>query len=139
MPLPASKLVAAALNATIGKPQRLEIRKICPRGLGTWPLGRRSAQQQRRRALRASHELGYGRRMAVSTSALVDSQLRAFADRYKAAWNGCDTTAMAELLTEDIVWEDPALPEPARGVPAVQEFMRISFRAFPDLRFGEPE
>jgi steroid delta-isomerase-like uncharacterized protein len=46
---------------------------------------------------------------------------------------------MAELITEDIVWADPALPEPARGVPAVQEFMRVSFRSFPDLRFAEPD
>jgi steroid delta-isomerase-like uncharacterized protein len=46
---------------------------------------------------------------------------------------------MAQLVTEDIVWADPALPEPARGIPAVQEFMRTSLRAFPDLRFGEPD
>ena len=26
-----------------------------------------------------------------------------------AAWNACDTAAMAELVTEDIVWADPAL------------------------------
>ncbi len=64
--------------------------------------------------------------------------LRAFVDSYVAAWNGCDTAAIAELVTDDIVWADPAMPEPARGVPAVQQFMRDSFRAFPDLRFGEP-
>jgi ketosteroid isomerase-like protein len=46
---------------------------------------------------------------------------------------------MAELLTDDIVWMDPALGEPARGIPEVQEFMRASFRAFPDLRFSEPD
>jgi steroid delta-isomerase-like uncharacterized protein len=65
--------------------------------------------------------------------------LQGFVERYVAAWNGCDTDAMAQLLTDDIVWADPALPEPARGIPAVQDFMRSSFRAFPDLRFGEPE
>jgi steroid delta-isomerase-like uncharacterized protein len=78
--------------------------------------------------------------MAVDASApeaLVE--LRAFVERYVAAWNGRDTDGMAQLITDDIVWADPALPEPARGVPAVQEFMRISFRAFPDLRFGEPD
>ena len=32
-----------------------------------------------------------------------------FTERYSAAWNGCDTAAMAELVTEDIVWADPAL------------------------------
>lgn len=43
------------------------------------------------------------------------------------------------MITEEIVWADPALPQPARGIPAVQEFMRVSFRTFPDLHFGEPE
>jgi ketosteroid isomerase-like protein len=46
---------------------------------------------------------------------------------------------MAGMLTEDIVWSDPALPAPALGIPAVQEFMRASFRTFPDLRFSEPD
>jgi steroid delta-isomerase-like uncharacterized protein len=46
---------------------------------------------------------------------------------------------MAQLITDDVVWEDPALPAPARGVGEVQEFMRTSFRVFPDLRFGEPD
>jgi len=65
--------------------------------------------------------------------------MRDFTARYVAAWNGCDTGAMAELVTDDIVWADPALAQPARGVAEVQEFMRTSFRAFPDLRFGEPD
>jgi steroid delta-isomerase-like uncharacterized protein len=78
--------------------------------------------------------------MAPSTGvAAVTAELRAFADRYTEAWNRCDTAAMAELITDDIVWEDPALPEPARGIAEVQEFMRVSFRAFPDLRFSEPD
>jgi steroid delta-isomerase-like uncharacterized protein len=62
-----------------------------------------------------------------------------FTKRYVAAWNGCNTDAMGELLTDDIVWVDPALPEPARGIPAVQEFMRMSFQIFPDLVFSEPD
>jgi steroid delta-isomerase-like uncharacterized protein len=65
--------------------------------------------------------------------------LREFQERYEAAWNGCDTDAMAQLISDDIVWADPALPDPARGVAEVQEFMRASFRAFPDLRFSEPD
>ena len=78
--------------------------------------------------------------MALSTSEPgVDSQMRAFVERYVAAWNSCDTGAMAQLITEDIVWADPALAEPARGIGEVQEFMRTSFRAFPDLHFGEPQ
>jgi steroid delta-isomerase-like uncharacterized protein len=75
----------------------------------------------------------------TKTKADPDFDVQSFTERYSAAWNDCDTIAMAELITEDIVWADPALPEPARGIPAVQEFMRTSFRAFPDLRFSEPD
>jgi steroid delta-isomerase-like uncharacterized protein len=78
--------------------------------------------------------------MAVTTPASgVPLDMRDFTARYVAAWNGCDTAAMGELVTGDIVWADPALPQPARGVAEVQEFMRSSFRAFPDLHFGEPD
>jgi steroid delta-isomerase-like uncharacterized protein len=76
---------------------------------------------------------------ATQIDASVPSELRQFVERYMAAWNDCDTNAMAGLLTDDVVWADPALPEPARGVGEVQEFMRTSFQAFPDLRFQEPE
>jgi len=72
--------------------------------------------------------------MATDTSTLA-----AFCERYLAAWNGRDAEAMAPLVTDDIVWHDPAMPEPARGIPAVQEFMRMSWGAFPDLRFSEPD
>jgi steroid delta-isomerase-like uncharacterized protein len=67
------------------------------------------------------------------------TDLAAFCARYLAAWNDHDANAMAELLTEDIVWEDPALPAPARGVAAVQEFMRGGWVGFADLRFDETD
>jgi steroid delta-isomerase-like uncharacterized protein len=62
-----------------------------------------------------------------------------FATRYLDAWNSRDAARIEPLLTDDIAWSDPALPEPARGVAAVQDFMRTSWRAFPDLRFEEPD
>src|SRR3954465_8677878 len=74
-----------------------------------------------------------------ATTSTTGFDLEAFSERYVAAWNGCDTGAMAKLLTDDIVWVDPALPAPARGIPAVQEFMRTSFQIFPDLEFREPD
>jgi len=77
--------------------------------------------------------------MEIGASPELAIELPAFVERYLAAWNSCDTAAMAQLIADDIVWADPALPEPARGVPAVQEFMRTSARAFPDLHFGEPD
>jgi steroid delta-isomerase-like uncharacterized protein len=67
------------------------------------------------------------------------STLQEFAQRYAAAWNGRDASAMDALVTDDIVWLDPALPQPARGKAEVRAFMEDSWRAFPDLRFSEPD
>lgn len=67
------------------------------------------------------------------------SELRDFVARYISAWNSCDTAALAQLVCEDVVWEDPALASPARGPREVAQFMRVSFVAFPDLTFTEPE
>jgi steroid delta-isomerase-like uncharacterized protein len=80
-----------------------------------------------------------GRIAVTASTANLPADLGDFTARYRAAWNECDTAAMAELVTDDIVWADPALPEPARGVAEVQDFMRASFRGFPDLKFGEPD
>lgn len=66
-------------------------------------------------------------------------ELGGFVGRYLAAWNEGDEEGLAALVSADVVWEDPALPRPARGVGEVQEFMRASRRTFPDLRFSEPE
>jgi len=60
------------------------------------------------------------------------AELEAFVERYLAAWNDHDAPAMADLLTQDIVWEDPALAQPARGIAAVQAFMRATWVGLPD-------
>ena len=60
---------------------------------------------------------------------------REFAERYGEVWSSHDADLIEPLVTDDIVWLDPALPEPARGVEEVKEFMRTSWAAFPDLSF----
>src|SRR3954454_13907390 len=75
----------------------------------------------------------------MSTAAPSDLDLAQFCARYLAAWNGHDATAMADLVTDDVVWEDPALPEAARGPAAVEEVMRDAWVAFPDLHFDESD
>ena len=66
----------------------------------------------------------------------MDEQFaRGFAERYAEAWNSRDAAQIEPLLATDIVWLDPTLPEPARGVEEVKDFMRRSWVAFPDLRF----
>ena len=72
--------------------------------------------------------------MTVETFSLLD-----FTQRYAAAWNGRDASAMDALVTDDIVWFDPALPEPARGRADVRRWMEDNWRSFPDLHFSEPD
>jgi steroid delta-isomerase-like uncharacterized protein len=55
--------------------------------------------------------------------------------RYLAVWNEHDTTDLAELVTDDVVWIDPMLVEPAHGVEGVRKFMESCWRAMPDLHF----
>ena len=72
--------------------------------------------------------------MTVDTSALQD-----FLTRYEAAWNGREPSAIEALVTDDVVWHDPALPEPARGPAQVRQFVEESWASFPDLRFSQPD
>ncbi|MGH2728878.1 MAG: ester cyclase [Actinomycetota bacterium] len=60
--------------------------------------------------------------------------VRDFGLRYAAAWNVRDPDRVAELLDEDIVWREPSLGEPARGLPAVVDVLEKMWRAFPDHR-----
>ena len=83
--------------------------------------------------MEAATELGAGAERIESIE-----RLREFGERYQAAWSAHDPDAVAACVTEDIVWEDPALPEPAIGRAEVAEFVRTSVTAFPDLRFSEP-
>ena len=75
----------------------------------------------------------------MATTAPAMSDLDGFCARYLAAWNDHDAAAMADLVTADVVWEDPTLPAPAHGIAAVQDFMRASWVAFPDLSFDESD
>ena len=64
---------------------------------------------------------------------------REFAERFSgrllAVWNERDTTDLPELVTEDVVWFDPMLVEPARGVDGVSRFMEDCWGSRPDLHF----
>jgi steroid delta-isomerase-like uncharacterized protein len=57
--------------------------------------------------------------------------------RYLNAWNAHQPEGVAELCTEDIVWDDPSLPEPGRGREAVCTFVAETVQMFPDLHVTE--
>jgi len=69
-------------------------------------------------------------------SAPLDREfIEQFRKRLLAVWNDHDTTDLPNLVTEDVVWIDPALPEPARGVEGVRQFMEECWRFAPDMHF----
>ena len=64
-----------------------------------------------------------------------DRFVRRFLERLHAAVNAHDAEAVAALCTEDVIWEDPATPEPLHGREAVYRFHRdVMFRSLPDVR-----
>jgi predicted ester cyclase len=77
----------------------------------------------------------------AATAGLTEGFLRSFADRYHGAWNRHDAVGIAELVTEDIVFEDPFIfPSGVcwgrAGLRAVAERWWV---AMPDLTFTTEE
>jgi steroid delta-isomerase-like uncharacterized protein len=64
-------------------------------------------------------------------------ELREFAVRYFEAWNAHDPAAVGGCVKDDVLWEDPALPQPARGRTEVEAFVQLTRTAFPDYEFSE--
>lgn len=66
----------------------------------------------------------------------VDARFaRHFLERLHAAVNAHDAQALSKLCCEDVIWDDPAAPEPLHGREAVYRFHRdIMFRAIPDVK-----
>jgi steroid delta-isomerase-like uncharacterized protein len=61
------------------------------------------------------------------------------ADRFMQTWNGHDVDALLGMLTHDITWVDPNLPQPVQGIQAVREFLTMGLRAFPDLHLRDAD
>lgn len=77
---------------------------------------------------------------AAAAETVVDAAfVRAFTERWVEAWNAHDAEALAAMCTEDVVWEDPASPEIARGRDGVRAFLGNVWTIFPDLAFELPE
>ncbi|WP_157386705.1 ester cyclase [Nocardia terrae] len=58
-----------------------------------------------------------------------------FTERYIAGWNTGDADAVAACVTEDTVWHDPSLGEPALGRAGVAKFVVDTVQSFPDVRY----
>lgn len=81
--------------------------------------------------------------MAVEAAATVDETfVRSFTERWLGAWNARDPDRIVSLCTEDIVYEDPAIPNESHSVKGRDEtrrFLEEFFVTFPDLELKIPE
>jgi steroid delta-isomerase-like uncharacterized protein len=50
-----------------------------------------------------------------------------------SAWSNHDLDAFLDNCSDDIVWNDPAQPEPLKGKKAAAEFFQTWMTAFPDF------
>jgi steroid delta-isomerase-like uncharacterized protein len=70
-------------------------------------------------------------------STLSEAQMRELSDEMLDVYNRHDIETWVEHLTEDVVWTEPTLPEPARGRQAVAAALKDTFTAFPDVRVSD--
>jgi hypothetical protein len=67
--------------------------------------------------------------------------LTAYPARYCAAWSQRDVTVALGVVSADVHWVDPLLPEPFTGHEGATGFFEGAWLGFPDLAFellGEP-
>jgi ketosteroid isomerase-like protein len=77
--------------------------------------------------------------MSTTSSAdqIEPQQLEAWAAGYLEAWNSHDPGGVARHCTEDVVWDDPGLPEPLEGRDGVRAFVEMTIEVFPDFQVEE--
>lgn len=72
--------------------------------------------------------------MSTANQQLDPTFVEAWGARFRDAWNDHGPEAIVALCTEDIVWNDAALPGPAHGRQKVLDFAEFTFSTFPDFR-----
>jgi steroid delta-isomerase-like uncharacterized protein len=63
------------------------------------------------------------------------NEISSVVQRMTDAWNSRDLSLFLSCLTDDVVWDDPAMPAPAVGREAVRSFSEAILRAFPDFQY----
>lgn len=71
----------------------------------------------------------------LSADQLVDKLFLAdFFTRWEQAWSSGDPGAVAEFLTEDVIFQSSDVPETLHGQSQARGYLDMLFRAFPDQR-----
>lgn len=69
----------------------------------------------------------------ATAKTLTESKMREDAQAMIKAWNDHAVEGILALLSDDVLWTEPGLIEPARGKDAVGAHLRDTFKAFPNL------
>lgn len=71
----------------------------------------------------------------AATAIAADTELAVIA-RTVENWNSHDIDGVLDCMTEDVYWDDPAMPSPARNKAEVRRWCEIVQRAIPDFHFA---
>lgn len=58
---------------------------------------------------------------------------------FDAGWAARDPEALADLFTEDAVWEDPTFKRAIRGKRELRDYFAAMLRAFPDIEVHQEQ
>jgi steroid delta-isomerase-like uncharacterized protein len=64
---------------------------------------------------------------------MTADEARAFAERWRAAWNSRRADDVLALCMPDVAWEDPLTEGAQRGAQAVRRYLESLWDAFPDM------
>jgi steroid delta-isomerase-like uncharacterized protein len=76
---------------------------------------------------------------ATTTERISDEEVRDLARRWDAAWEARSADQVLDCCTDDVVFEDPSLPEALRGKPAFRTQIQNFLDAFPDIEIEQGE
>lgn len=95
-----------------------------------------TAELTREQAIPSVEELERGLRELPERWLPRSRELLDWAARWLEAWNTHDLDALTELVTDDVVWDDPAMfGETVHGRAEFRAFTETFFRGLPDVRF----
>ncbi len=66
---------------------------------------------------------------------LDEQSVRDFFAKWEAALNSGDPERVASLMTDDVVYSAPEIPEPLHGRDAARKSLEVFFRAFPEQKY----
>jgi steroid delta-isomerase-like uncharacterized protein len=72
---------------------------------------------------------GKGAKRTLEIEFIVD-----WSRRWLAGWNAHEVETLVSMCSEEVVWDDPALPDTVYGHKGVRGFLRAMFETFPDLK-----